>query len=76
MERQVPEQIVARLVTELVQGKRRQGAKLSAYLQEIDQALQDAAAAREAFIRANLRLVVAIARKYRRDLLPLPDLIQ
>jgi RNA polymerase primary sigma factor len=47
-----------------------------AYVAEVNQASRTAAAARDAFIRANLRLVVAIARRYRRDLLPLIDLIQ
>jgi RNA polymerase primary sigma factor len=48
----------------------------AAYLYRIDQAMHAATAARARFIQANLRLVVAIARRYRRDLLPFSDLIQ
>jgi RNA polymerase primary sigma factor len=48
----------------------------SAYLQKVEAAAQAAVNAREGFIKANLRLVVSMARRYRRDLLSLGDLIQ
>ncbi len=52
------------------------GSAFAAYLHRVDGLNQAAAAARNAFIQANLRLVVAIARRYRRDLLSFSDLIQ
>jgi RNA polymerase primary sigma factor len=46
------------------------------YVRQVDEAGRAATKAREAFIKANLRLVVSMARRYRRDLLSLGDLIQ
>jgi RNA polymerase primary sigma factor len=46
------------------------------YLDEVRQAYRDAAALRDEFVRANLRLVVTMARRYDRGGMPLADLIQ
>ena len=47
-----------------------------AYLDEVRQAHRDAANLRDEFVRANLRLVVTMARRYDRGGMPLADLIQ
>ncbi len=47
-----------------------------AYLDGVQQAYRDAAALRNEFVRANLRLVVTMARRYDRGGMPLGDLIQ
>ena len=47
-----------------------------AYLDEVRQAYRDAANLRDEFVRANLRLVVTMARRYDRGGMPLADLIQ
>jgi RNA polymerase primary sigma factor len=47
-----------------------------AYADEVRQAHRDAAALRDEFVRANLRLVVTMARRYDRGGMPLADLIQ
>ena len=47
-----------------------------AYLNEVHQAYRDAANLRDEFVRANLRLVVTMARRYDRGGMPLADLIQ
>ncbi|MGE5180741.1 MAG: sigma-70 family RNA polymerase sigma factor, partial [Acidobacteriota bacterium] len=47
-----------------------------AYLDELRQAYRDAANLRDEFVRANLRLVVTMARRYDRGGMPLADLIQ
>ncbi|MDX2092976.1 MAG: sigma-70 family RNA polymerase sigma factor [Kofleriaceae bacterium] len=46
------------------------------YLDEVRQAHRDAANLRDEFVRANLRLVVTMARRYDRGGMPLADLIQ
>jgi RNA polymerase primary sigma factor len=46
------------------------------YIDELRQAHRDAAALRDEFVRANLRLVVTMARRYDRGGMPLADLIQ
>ncbi|HVK72158.1 MAG TPA: sigma-70 family RNA polymerase sigma factor, partial [Kofleriaceae bacterium] len=46
------------------------------YLDEVRQAYRDAANLRDEFVRANLRLVVTMARRYDRGGMPLADLIQ
>ncbi|MGE0872272.1 MAG: RNA polymerase sigma factor RpoD/SigA [Kofleriaceae bacterium] len=46
------------------------------YLTELHQAHRDAANLRDEFVRANLRLVVTMARRYDRGGMPLADLIQ
>ncbi|MGE0551225.1 MAG: RNA polymerase sigma factor RpoD/SigA [Kofleriaceae bacterium] len=46
------------------------------YLNEVHQAHRDAANLRDEFVRANLRLVVTMARRYDRGGMPLADLIQ
>jgi RNA polymerase primary sigma factor len=46
------------------------------YADEVRQAHRDAAALRDEFVRANLRLVVTMARRYDRGGMPLADLIQ
>ncbi len=46
------------------------------YVDEVRQAHRDAAALRDEFVRANLRLVVTMARRYDRGGMPLADLIQ
>ncbi len=46
------------------------------YIDEVRQAYRDAAALRDEFVRANLRLVVTMARRYDRGGMPLADLIQ
>jgi RNA polymerase primary sigma factor len=48
----------------------------TAYLDELRQAYRDAANLRDEFVRANLRLVVTMARRYDRGGMPLADLIQ
>jgi RNA polymerase primary sigma factor len=47
-----------------------------AYVDDVRQAHRDAAALRDEFVRANLRLVVTMARRYDRGGMPLADLIQ
>ncbi|MBA3542748.1 MAG: sigma-70 family RNA polymerase sigma factor [Deltaproteobacteria bacterium] len=47
-----------------------------AYLDTVHQAYRDAANLRDEFVRANLRLVVTMARRYDRGGMPLADLIQ
>jgi RNA polymerase primary sigma factor len=47
-----------------------------AYADEVRQAHRDAGALRDEFVRANLRLVVTMARRYDRGGMPLADLIQ
>jgi RNA polymerase primary sigma factor len=51
-------------------------ADAGAYLDELRQAYRDAANLRDEFVRANLRLVVTMARRYDRGGMPLADLIQ
>jgi RNA polymerase primary sigma factor len=51
-------------------------ADVGAYLDELRQAYRDAANLRDEFVRANLRLVVTMARRYDRGGMPLADLIQ
>jgi RNA polymerase primary sigma factor len=46
------------------------------YVDEVRQAHRDAASLRDEFVRANLRLVVTMARRYDRGGMPLADLIQ
>ena len=46
------------------------------YVDDVRQAYRDAAALRDEFVRANLRLVVTMARRYDRGGMPLADLIQ
>ena len=46
------------------------------YLTSIDDAYKGASALREEFVKANLRLVVTMARRYDRGGMPLADLIQ
>lgn len=46
------------------------------YLDDVRQAHRDAMALRDEFVRANLRLVVTMARRYDRGGMPLADLIQ
>jgi RNA polymerase primary sigma factor len=46
------------------------------YIDDVRQAYRDAAALRDEFVRANLRLVVTMARRYDRGGMPLADLIQ
>jgi RNA polymerase primary sigma factor len=46
------------------------------YMDEVRQAYRDAAELRDEFVRANLRLVVTMARRYDRGGMPLADLIQ
>ncbi len=47
-----------------------------AYVEHVRQAYRDAANLRDEFVRANLRLVVTMARRYDRGGMPLADLIQ
>ncbi len=46
------------------------------YLESIDQAYRGSSQLREEFVKANLRLVVTMARRYDRGGMPLADLIQ
>ncbi|HEY5950195.1 MAG TPA: sigma-70 family RNA polymerase sigma factor [Kofleriaceae bacterium] len=48
----------------------------AAYFDDVRQAYRDAAELRDEFVRANLRLVVTMARRYDRGGMPLADLIQ
>lgn len=48
----------------------------NAYLERIEKARAAQQAVKNAFMQANLRLVVSLARRYKQRLLPLPDLIQ
>jgi len=52
------------------------GKDAGAYLDDVRQAYRDAANLRDEFVRANLRLVVTMARRYDRGGMPLADLIQ
>ena len=53
-----------------------QAARKVASSTELDQLAEDGELAKRAFIRANLRLVVSLARRYTRASMPLLDLIQ
>lgn len=48
----------------------------ASYIDDVRQAHRDAANLRDEFVRANLRLVVTMARRYDRGGMPLADLIQ
>jgi RNA polymerase primary sigma factor len=48
----------------------------AAYIEDVRQAHRDAGNLRDEFVRANLRLVVTMARRYDRGGMPLADLIQ
>jgi RNA polymerase primary sigma factor len=52
------------------------GPGFDTYLAAVDDAYQGSSALREEFVRANLRLVVTMARRYDRGGMPLSDLIQ
>jgi RNA polymerase primary sigma factor len=52
------------------------GKDAGAYVDEVRQAHRDAMNLRDEFVRANLRLVVTMARRYDRGGMPLADLIQ
>lgn len=52
------------------------GKEADAWADEVRQAHRDAGALRDEFVRANLRLVVTMARRYDRGGMPLADLIQ
>ncbi len=69
------------LLDELGQLERRRAVKLRAArkiatTRELDRLAMDGELAKRAFIRANLRLVVSLARRYNRASMPLLDLIQ
>jgi RNA polymerase primary sigma factor len=51
-------------------------AAFATYLEGIDHAYRGSSALREEFVKANLRLVVTMARRYDRGGMPLADLIQ
>ncbi len=53
-----------------------QNARKIATWVELDRVAADGELAKRAFIRSNLRLVVSLARRYRRSTMPLLDLIQ
>jgi RNA polymerase primary sigma factor len=53
-----------------------QNARKVASWVELDRVAADGELAKRAFIRSNLRLVVSLARRYRRSTMPLLDLIQ
>ena len=55
---------------------RHDSAPFRRYIGSVDEAAQALWAAKHAFVRANLRLVVSIARRYNRGRMPLIDLIQ
>ena len=50
--------------------------KVEASTEELQQIAEDGEAAMARFVRANLRLVVSVARKYGRSRMPLLDLVQ
>ena len=52
------------------------GKDAGAYVDDVRQAYRDAMNLRDEFVRANLRLVVTMARRYDRGGMPLADLIQ
>ncbi|CAN5189055.1 hypothetical protein BH11MYX1_BH11MYX1_32190 [soil metagenome] len=52
------------------------GKEADAWADQVRQAHRDAGALRDEFVRANLRLVVTMARRYDRGGMPLADLIQ
>ena len=52
------------------------GKEADAWADDVRQAHRDAGALRDEFVRANLRLVVTMARRYDRGGMPLADLIQ
>jgi RNA polymerase primary sigma factor len=52
------------------------GKDAGTYVDEVRQAHRDAMSLRDEFVRANLRLVVTMARRYDRGGMPLADLIQ
>lgn len=57
-------------------GRKNGGAPMSANQEELEWLVAEGVRAEEAFISANLRLVVSIARKYGRASMPMLDLIQ
>ena len=57
-------------------GRRKGGAPMSATEEELEWLAEEGRQAIDQFIRANLRLVVSIARKYGRSAMPMLDLIQ
>ncbi len=57
-------------------GRRKGGAPMSANADELEWLAQQGRDAVDTFIKANLRLVVSIARKYGRSQMPMLDLIQ
>jgi len=67
------EAAIANLDTWWIDGASKDAAS---YLTGVQQAYRDAANLRDEFVRANLRLVVTMARRYDRGGMPLADLIQ
>ena len=57
-------------------GRRKGGAPMTATQEELEWIAEEGRQAVDQFIRANLRLVVSIARKYGRSAMPMLDLIQ
>ncbi len=78
--REVAEQLrpqdVDRLLIDIVLRELHKSGLPEDYIAGVDDAYQGSSALREEFVRANLRLVVTMARRYDRGGMPLSDLIQ
>jgi RNA polymerase primary sigma factor len=68
--------LAERLLAEGRVGRRKGGAPMRATQEELEWIAEEGRRATTAFINANLRLVVSIARKYGRSQMPMLDLIQ
>lgn len=67
---------VARLGRQPVSGRRIAARELGAWASEVRRAAQAVRVARNDFVKANLRLVISIARRFNHGRMPLADLIQ
>jgi len=76
VKRELIETAHRRLLALIAEAPRGEAKKLRSLLTRCEEAAGEVQVAKHAFIRANLRLVVAIARRYDRGQMPLIDLIQ
>jgi RNA polymerase primary sigma factor len=76
VDRRYPDLVINALVKAAPSGRSKRSQEMTRFLQTVQRANKKALDARQAFVQANLRLVVSMARRYRRDLLAFADLIQ